>query len=58
MSFVSESEFKGNPLIVLQKSDADPYPFQFGIRKAQLIMSHVDDIKAFINKHTENEVAV
>lgn len=51
MSIVEESEFKGNPMIVIKNDEADQYPFQFGVKKAKLVLENVDAIKAFIEKH-------
>ena len=51
MSEASESEFKGNPMLVLKNDPNDKFPFQFGMKKAKLIMAHLDDIRAFISKH-------
>ena len=51
MSEASESEFKGNPMLVLKATPDDKFPFQFGLKKAKLIIAHVDDIKRFIEKH-------
>ena len=51
MSEASESEYKGNPMLVLKATPDDKFPFQFGLKKAKLIMAHVDDIKRFIEKH-------
>jgi hypothetical protein len=47
----SRSEFKGNPMLVLKTSEDDKFPFQFGLRKAQLILDHIDDIKKFVTEH-------
>ena len=52
MSEARESEFKGNPMIVLANDSEDKYPFQFGLRKAKLILEHVEDIKKFVEKHS------
>ncbi len=41
------SEFKGNKMIVLKRSEDDTYPFSFGKRKAQLIVENFEAIKAF-----------
>jgi len=41
------SEFKGNKMIVLKRSDDDTYPFQFGKNKAKLIIENLEAIKAF-----------
>ncbi|MFQ5597991.1 MAG: hypothetical protein ACE5GK_08070 [Nitrospiria bacterium] len=46
-----ESEFKGNPLLVLSRGDEDKFPFQFGLQKAKLIMEHLEDIKQFVEKY-------
>lgn len=45
-----EDEYKNNPLVVL-KEDEDAQAFRFGIRKARLIIEHIDQIKAFVEKH-------
>ena len=52
MSDARESEFKGNPMIVLASDPDDKYPFQFGLRKAKMILDHVEDIKKFVEKHS------
>ena len=36
MSVVSESEYKGNPMLVIKNSEEDKFPFQFGLKKAKL----------------------
>ena len=51
MSIVSESEFKGNPMLVIKNSEEDKFPFQFGLKKAKLILENIDDIKKFVEKH-------
>ena len=51
MAIVSESEFKGNPMIVIKIDEEDKYPFQFGVKKAKLVLEHVEDIKKFVEKH-------
>lgn len=48
----TESEFKGNPMIVLSQGEEDKFPFQFGLKKAKLIVEHIEDIKKFIEKHS------
>ncbi|MGA2090327.1 MAG: hypothetical protein ABSH12_02565 [Endomicrobiales bacterium] len=50
MSIVSESEFKGNPMLVLKNSEEDKFPFQFGLKKAKLIIENIDSIKKFVEK--------
>jgi len=51
MSIVSESEFKGNRMIVLANDEEDKYPFQFGIKKAKLVLENIEEIKKFVAKY-------
>lgn len=56
MSIVSESEFKGNPMIVLKNSEDDQYPFQFGVKKAKLVLENIEEIKKFVDKHEKENI--
>lgn len=51
MSIAEESEFKGNPMIVLKNDEEDKYPFQFGVKKAKLILENIEAIKSFVDKN-------
>ncbi len=51
MSIVEESEFKGNPMIVLKNDEEDKFPFQFGLKKAKLVLENIEEIKKFVEKH-------
>ena len=42
------AEYKGEQLIVLKRDEEDRFPFQFGIKKAKLILEHINDIKEFV----------
>ncbi len=53
MAIVEESEYKGNPMIVLKNTPEDRYPFQFGMKKAKLVLEHIEDIKKFVEKHDQ-----
>ena len=44
---VEFSEYKGNKLIVLKRSDDDKYPFSFGKSKAKMIVENFEAIKKF-----------
>ena len=55
MSEVSESEYKGNPMIVIKNNAEDKFPFQFGIKKAKLVLSHVEDIRKCLQKDDKGE---
>lgn len=51
MSIVEESEYKGNPMIVLKNSAEDKFPFQFGVKKAKLVLENIESIKKFVEKY-------
>lgn len=51
MSIVEEAEFKGNAMIVLKNDEQDQFPFQFGVKKAKLVVENIDAIKDFVAKH-------
>ena len=51
MAIVSESEFKGNAMIVLKNSEEDQFPFQFGVKKAKLVLESIEEIKKFVEKN-------
>jgi hypothetical protein len=50
MAIVEESEFKGNPMIVLRRAAEDRFPFQFGLSKAKLVLESIEEIKAWVAK--------
>ncbi len=50
-SKVTESEFKGKPVLALHRHEDDKSPLRFGLVKAGLILDHVAAIKAFRAKH-------
>ena len=51
MAIVEEAEFKGNPMIVLKQDETDNFPFQFGVKKAKMVVENIEAIKSFIAKH-------
>ncbi|MCL5410498.1 MAG: hypothetical protein M1324_01435 [Patescibacteria group bacterium] len=51
MSIASESEFKGNVMIVIKNNEEDQYPFQFGLKKAKLVLENIEEIKKFVEKY-------
>ena len=55
MSIVSESEFKGNPMIVIKNDEEDKFPFQFGVKKAKLILENIEEIKKFVEKNDKQK---
>lgn len=52
---VLESEYNGRPVLVLKINNEDRFPFSFGLRKAKIILEHIDDIKKFVEKHESDE---
>jgi hypothetical protein len=51
MSEVLEGDYQGKAMLIIRQSPQDRFPFQFGVKKARLIMDHLEDIKKFIAKH-------
>lgn len=51
MAIVDESEYKGNKMIVLKNTEDDKFPFQFGLKKAKLVIECIEDIKKFVAKY-------
>ncbi len=51
MAIISESEYKGNPMIVIKNSEEDKFPFQFGVKKAKLVLENVEAIRKFVEKY-------
>ncbi len=46
-------EYKGSKTISLSEQEAsDKYPpFSFGVKKAKLILEHIEDIKKFVEEN-------
>ena len=44
MSIVTESEFKGNAMIVIKNNEDDQFPFQFGVKKAKMVLENIEEI--------------
>ncbi len=55
MSIVSESEFKGKPMLVIKNNEEDKFPFQFGLKKAKLILENIESIKQFVEKYDKEK---
>jgi len=55
MSIIEESEFKGNVMLVIKRDEQDQYPFQFGVKKAKLILENIEEIKKFVEKNDKGE---
>jgi hypothetical protein len=46
-------DYNGNPVITLKRDKNDSYPFKFGLRKAQLILDNIEEIKKFVKDHSK-----
>jgi hypothetical protein len=57
MAIVSESEFKGNAMLVLKRPEDDRFPFQFGLNKAKLMLESIEEIKAWVAKQEASKAA-
>lgn len=54
---VSEiGEYMGSPTITLKGDESDRYGFTFGIKKARLILEHLDDIRNFVEGYNSYEL--
>ena len=51
MAEVLEGEYRGNAMLIIRQTPDDRFPFQFGVKKARLIVEHVEDIKKFIARN-------
>ena len=47
---VEYREYNGHPTILLKSEEGFPTTLCFGLRKAQLIMEHINEIKKFIEE--------
>ncbi len=50
---VERGEYKGRPLLVIKRDENDKYPFSFGVGKAKLILGNLEEIKKFVEEHSE-----
>jgi len=50
-SQILEEAYKSNAMLIIRQNPEDKFPFQFGVRKAHLIVKYMDQIRAFAEKH-------
>lgn len=48
---IERSEYKGNPLLVIKRSEDDKFPFSFGVSKAKMILESIEEIKKFVEEN-------
>jgi hypothetical protein len=51
MSDVLEGDYRGNAMLIIRQTPQDKFPFQFGLKKARLILEHLEDIRKFVAKY-------
>ena len=51
MAVISESEFKGKPVISIKRDEEDKYGITMGVTKAKLVVENIEAIKAFVAKY-------
>jgi hypothetical protein len=55
MTVATESEFKGNAMLVLSQGPEDRFPFQFGLKKAKMILENLEAIQSFVKKYSKED---
>lgn len=48
---VKLEEYKGNKMISLMEKEEDRFPFTFGVKKAKLILAHIEEIRKFVDEY-------
>jgi len=48
---VVRTEFKGHKMIQFKESVDDKYGLSFGLKKAKIILEHIEDIKKFVEEN-------
>ncbi len=48
---VEIDNYNGNPVIIIKRDENDAYPFRFGLRKAELILDNIEEIKKFVKQN-------
>ena len=51
MSELLEGHYRGTAMLIIRETPEDKFPFQFGIKKARLILEHLEEIKSFVDRH-------
>lgn len=47
---IKRGEYKGNAMISLVRDENDRFPFTFGLNKAKMILSNIDEITKFVEE--------
>jgi len=54
MAYINESEYQGNPVIQIKRSEQDRYGLSMGLSKARLVIENIEAIKNFVSKHDKS----
>ena len=57
MSELMQADYRGNAMMIIRETPQDKFPFQFGTRKAHLILEHIEEIRKFAQAHPLAETA-
>ena len=50
-------EYKGKPVLSIKDEELKYYPLRFGLKKARVILRHIEDIEIFVNEmETKQEI--
>lgn len=52
MALVEVGEYKGSKVLIIKANENDKYPFTFGLKKARLILEHVQEIRQFVEEES------
>lgn len=52
MTEIVEGEYRGYATLIIRNTSQDKFPFQFGVKKARLILDHIEDIRKFVEKNS------
>ena len=47
---IKRGEFQGKAVISLMRTENDKFPFSFGVNKAKLILSNLEEIQKFVEE--------
>ncbi|OGH62162.1 MAG: hypothetical protein A3G34_15625 [Candidatus Lindowbacteria bacterium RIFCSPLOWO2_12_FULL_62_27] len=48
MGEISFDEYKGRAMMVISNGPNDRFPFKFGLKKAKMVVEHIEDIKKWV----------
>lgn len=51
MDEVIEGSYNGKAMLIIKREVGEKFPFQFGVKKAKLILDHIDEISLFYTKY-------